>query len=53
MHNTTYFHFLVRLNCQRPSEKCRLFDTLAGSILNNSSEIWGMHEAKDNEKVHT
>ena len=35
------------------SEKCRLFDTLVGSILNYSSEIWGMHQARDIEKVHT
>ena len=35
------------------SEKCRLFDTLVGSILNYSSEIWGMHQARDIEIVHT
>ena len=31
------------------SHKCKLFDTLVGSILNYGSEVWGMHEAKDVE----
>lgn len=35
------------------SEKCKLFDTLVGSVLNHSSEVWGMHEAKDIEIIHT
>ena len=35
------------------SEKCRLFDTLVGSILNYGSEVWGLNEAKDVEKIHT
>ena len=35
------------------SEKCRLFDTLVGSILNYGSEIWGLNEAKDVERIHT
>ena len=29
------------------TEKCKLFDTLVGSKLNYSSEILGIHEAKD------
>ena len=35
------------------SEKCKLFDTLVSSVLNYSSELWGFHEAKDIERVHT
>ena len=35
------------------SEKCKLFDTLVGSILNYCSEIWGTHQAKDIEVIHT
>ena len=35
------------------SEKCKLFDTLVSSVLNYSSELWGFHEAKDIEIVHT
>ena len=35
------------------SEKCKLFDTLVGSVLNYSSEVWGMHEAKDIEIIQT
>ena len=35
------------------SEKCKLFDTLVGSILNYSAEIIGAVEAKDIELVHT
>lgn len=35
------------------TEKCKLFDTLVGPILNYSSEVWGMHEAKDVEIIHT
>lgn len=35
------------------SEKCRLFDTLVGSILNYSAEVIGSVEAKDIELIHT
>ena len=35
------------------SQKCKLFDALITSILNYSSEVWGMHEAKDIELLHT
>ena len=34
-------------------DKCRLFDTLVSPILNYSSEIWGYHEGKDVEMIHT
>lgn len=34
-------------------QKCKLFDSLVGSILNFGSEIWGMHEATDVELIHT
>ena len=35
------------------AEKCKLFDTLVGSILNYSAEVIGMYEAKDIELIHT
>ena len=35
------------------SQKCKLFDSLVGSILNFGEEIWGTHEASDIEFVHT
>ena len=35
------------------SEKCKLFDTLVGSILNYSAEVLGSHEAKYIELIHT
>ena len=35
------------------SQKCKLFDTLVGSILNFGSEVWGMNEASDIELIHT
>jgi hypothetical protein len=34
-------------------QKCKLFDTLISSILNFGSELWGIHEAKDIESIHT
>ena len=37
----------------KTQEKCRLFDTLVASVLNYSSEVWGYHEAKDIEQIHT
>ena len=35
------------------TEQCKLFDTLVGSILNYSSEVWGIHNAKDVEAIHS
>ena len=35
------------------SQKCKLFDTLVGSILNFGSEVWGMNEASDIELIDT
>ena len=35
------------------TQKCNMFDALVSSILNYSSEVWGCHEAKDIEMVHT
>ena len=32
------------------SEKCKLFDVLVSSVLNHSSEIWGLNKAKDIER---
>ena len=37
----------------KENEKCKLFDTLVLSILSYSSEIWGYHEGKDIEAIHT
>ena len=34
-------------------QKCKLFDILVASVLNYSSEVWGFHEAKDIELLHT
>ena len=34
-------------------EQCKLFDTLVGSILNYSSEVWGIHNAKYVEAIHS
>ena len=34
-------------------EKCKLFDTPVSTVLNYSSEIWGLHEGKDKESIHT
>ena len=34
------------------SDKCRLFDSLVGSILNYSAEVWGYKDSKDIEQVH-
>ena len=36
-----------------PSQKCKLFDSLVGSILNFGAEVWGYHEATDIELIHT
>ena len=35
------------------SQKCKLFDSLVGSILNFGAEIWGMHEVSGIEMIHT
>ena len=35
------------------SQKCKLFDSLVGSVLNFGAEIWGNHEATDIELIHT
>ena len=37
----------------KTSDKCKLFDTLVLPVLNYSSEIWGLYDAKDIEQVHT
>ena len=34
-------------------QKCKLFDTLVGSILNFGAELWGIHDASDIELIHT
>ena len=45
--------FAIFRNIYLPiSQKCKLFDTLVGSILNFGSELWGAHEATDIEMVH-
>ena len=35
------------------SRKCKLFDTLVGSVLNFGAEIRGIHDALDIEVIHT
>ena len=35
------------------TEQCKLFDMLVGSILHYSSEVWGIHNAKDVEAIHS
>ena len=35
------------------SEKCKLFDSLVGSILNYCAEVWGYHPGQDIERIHT
>ena len=34
-------------------EKCKLFDQLVSPVLHFSSEIWGLHTAKEIENIHT
>jgi len=34
------------------SDKCRLFDSLVGSMLNYSAEVWGYKDSKEIDKVH-
>ena len=49
-----YNLFSVFDNIELPaSQKCKLFDSLVGSILNFGAELWGTHEATDIELVHT
>ena len=33
-------------------QKCSLFDSLVGSVLNFGAEIWGMHDANGVELIH-
>ena len=48
-----YNLFTVFKDIELPaSQKCKLFDTLVGSILNFGAEVWGMHEASDIEVIH-
>ena len=35
------------------SEKCKLFDSLVGPILNYCAEVWGNHPGQDIERIHT
>ena len=37
----------------KAEQKLKLFDTLVSSVLNYSSEVWGFHEGKYIEQVHT
>ena len=54
-HFALYNLFIVFNNVDLPvSQKCKLFDSLVGSILNFGAEIWGNHVATDTELViHT
>ena len=47
-----YNLFTVFKDIQLPvSQKCKLFDSLVGSILNFGADVWGMHEASDIEMI--
>jgi hypothetical protein len=49
-----YSFFSILNNIELPIKQIiQLFDSLVGSILHFGSEIWGMHEAKDVELIHT
>ena len=49
-----YNLFMVFNKIELPtSQKCKLFNSLVGSVLNFGAEIWGTHEASDIELVHT
>ena len=49
-----YNLFTVFNNVELPvTQKCKLFDSLVGSILNFGAEIWGKHEGTDIELIHT
>ena len=49
-----YNLFAVLNNIEsQTSQKCKLFDSLVGSILNFGADVWGSHEATDIELVHT
>ena len=37
----------------KTEQKCNLFDTLVGSILNYGSEVWGMNKGNNIELIHT
>jgi hypothetical protein len=50
LHNTFIVFNQLSLNT---SDKCKLFDSLVGSILNYNAEIWGSHPAKNIENIHT
>ena len=55
-HASYPLHNLFSIFCQVELsifQKCKLFDFLVGSVLNYCSEIWGGHEAKDIELIHT
>ena len=47
-----YNLFTVFNDIELPAgQKCKLFDSLVGSILNFGAEIWGMHPASDIEMI--
>ena len=49
-----YNRFTVFNKIELPtSQKCKLFNSLVGSIFNFGAKIWGTHEASDIELVHT
>ena len=49
-----YNLFIVFNTVELPvTQKCKLFDSLVGSILNFGAEIWGNHEGTDIELIHT
>ena len=55
-HAAFALHYLFSLFRQfefSPTQKCKLFDVLVGSVLNYSADVLGNNEAKDIEIIHT
>ena len=50
MHRILY---IICSHCLDKMEQCKPFDMLVGPILNCSSEVWGIHNAKDVEAIHS
>ena len=49
LHNLFIVFNQLNLNI---SDKCKLFDSLVGSVLNYAAEVWGNHNGKNIESVH-
>ena len=49
LHNIFIVFNQLNLNI---SDKCKLFDSLVGPVLNYAAEVWGNHNGKNIESVH-